>query len=613
MRCAICDPARGSGRCDRKGTDWFPIPGGATSLRLGLFVAGLGVGATIAWMPAVATADDGASSRFGSSSSSPSARGTAAAGARGRATAVQPGRSVMAAASERRSQPGVTPTGPRVLQSPGVLDIEALVEEVPAHLPVRIEPPSRLPDKVAAPAAVLPTTVHAPMTAPANPMGIVPWNRRGPRETSPEPPTAQAVSLPTFGAPGMTAAEAVASAIRFLIGNGTADNPDAGILIGNGYSWTADTCPTTCDGGKAGLLGDGGDGWGGGNGGSAGWFGHGGNGGAGLPGRAGGEGGNGGWFLGNGGDGGNGGSVISGAAAGGGDGGDGGHAGTLSLWGVGGNGGAGGNGLQAPGGTGGTGGSGRILFFWDRRGANGADGGTNVVISDNFGTTTIQNKYVVMNNNYNGGSQTITVTPNGFAITARSGSAPIDGAPLAYPAVYLGCHYGNCSPSSTLPLPIGEIISATSSISYTYPADAGAVYDASYDIWMDPTPKTTGVNQQELMIWFTEQGGVQPISYSYDPQGNAIPIATIAIDGVSWNVYRGNNGANNVVSYVAVDPIATLTDFELLDFIDDVMIRTADFQEPVTDAWYLTSVQAGFEPWNGGVGLTVNSFDATVN
>ncbi|MCB1291549.1 MAG: hypothetical protein KDB45_08515 [Mycobacterium sp.] len=218
-----------------------------------------------------------------------------------------------------------------------------------------------------------------------------------------------------------------------------------------------------------------------------------------------------------------------------------------------------------------------------------------------------------MNNNYNGGSQTITVTPNGFAITARSGSAPIDGAPLAYPAVYLGCHYGNCSPSSTLPLPIGEIISATSSISYTYPADAGAVYDASYDIWMDPTPKTTGVNQQELMIWFTEQGGVQPISYSYDPQGNAIPIATIAIDGVSWNVYRGNNGANNVVSYVAVDPIATLTDFELLDFIDDVMIRTADFQEPVTDAWYLTSVQAGFEPWNGGVGLTVNSFDATVN
>ena len=597
MRCAISAPAGGRGRCDREGTARFPIPGTATSLRLGLLVAGLGVGATIAWMPAVASADDAASSRAGSSSSSPSARGNAA-GARSRAPAVQPGRSVTSPASERRSQPGITPAGP--IPSPDALDIESVVPQIPAHLPVHMETPSRLPDKVAAPAAVLPTTVHAPTPAPSNPVGIASANRRSPREASPGPTTAQAVSLPTFAGAGATAGGPIESAIRFLIGNGTADNPDAGILIGNGYSWTAGTCPTTCNGGKAGLLGDGGDGWGGRNGGSAGWFGNGGNGGAGLPGGAGG-------------DGGAGGSVISGASAGGGDGGDGGHAGILSLWGVGGNGGAGGNGLEAPGGTGGAGGSGRILFFWDRRGANGADGDTNVVISDNFGTTTIQNKYVVMNNNYNGGSQTITVTPTGFAITARTGSAPTDGAPLAYPAVYLGCHYGNCSPSSTLPLQIGEIISATSSISYTYPADAGDVYDASYDIWMDPNPKTTGVNQQELMIWFTEQGGVQPISYSYDPQGNAIPIATVTIDGVSWNVYRGNNGANNVVSYVAVDPIATLTDFELLDFIDDVMIRTADFQEPVTDAWYLTSVQAGFEPWNGGVGLTVNSFDATVN
>lgn len=70
--------------------------------------------------------------------------------------------------------------------------------------------------------------------------------------------------------------------------------------------------------------------------------------------------------------------------------------------------------------------------------------------------------------------------------------------------------------------------------------------------------KTTGVNQQELMIWFNEQGGVQPISYSYDSQGVAVPIATINVD--------------------------------------DTMIRTPDFAEPVTDAWYRTSMQAGFEP-----------------
>ena len=116
------------------------------------------------------------------------------------------------------------------------------------------------------------------------------------------------------------------------------------------------------------------------------------------------------------------------------------------------------------------------------------------------------------------------------------------------------------------------------------------------------------------MIWFNKQGGVQPISYSYDASGAAVPIATTTIDGVSWNVYRGNNGANNVVSYVAVTPpLNSLTNMNLLAFIDDTQSRTSDFAQPVTDEWYLTSIQAGFEPWSGGVGLTVNSFDATVN
>ena len=33
----------------------------------------------------------------------------------------------------------------------------------------------------------------------------------------------------------------------------------------------------------------------------------------------------------------------------------------------------------------------------------------------------------------------------------------------------------------------------------------------------------------------------------------------------------------------------------------------------VTNSWYLTSVQAGFEPWNRGVGLAVNSFSVGIN
>ena len=96
--------------------------------------------------------------------------------------------------------------------------------------------------------------------------------------------------------------------LRFF-SNGTAEHPDGGILIGNGYSYDAASCPggNPCNGGNSGIFGSGGNSYNGGNGGSAGWFGHGGNGGAGghrSQRRCRRASGTGGLFLGNGGNGG---------------------------------------------------------------------------------------------------------------------------------------------------------------------------------------------------------------------------------------------------------------------------------------------------------------------
>ncbi len=112
-------------------------------------------------------------------------------------------------------------------------------------------------------------------------------------------------------------ADATASTNR-LFGDGTAENPNGGILFGNGFSWDAQSCPgvSACHGGNAGLFGgSGGNGFNGGNGGSAGWFGNGGDGGDGVPGGRGGDGGRGGLIFGTGGDGGAGGSARSAAEA----------------------------------------------------------------------------------------------------------------------------------------------------------------------------------------------------------------------------------------------------------------------------------------------------------
>ncbi len=72
-------------------------------------------------------------------------------------------------------------------------------------------------------------------------------------------------------------------------------------------------------------------------------------------------------------------------------------------------------------------------------------------------------------------------------------------------------------------------------------------------------------------------------------------------------MWQGSNGSNAVVSYVAPSPITSWS-FSVLDFINDVKNRGA-----ITSSWYLTSIQAGFEPWIGGAGLAVTDFSATVN
>jgi len=217
-------------------------------------------------------------------------------------------------------------------------------------------------------------------------------------------------------------------------------------------------------------------------------------------------------------------------------------------------------------------------------------------ICDQYGSTTIQGRYVVQNNRWGtSAQQCINVTSSGFRIATQQGSSPTNGAPVSYPSVFLGCHYTNCSPGSPLPMQVSRIRNASSSISYRY---AGGTYDASYDIWLDPTPKTNGVNQMEIMIWFNRQGPIQPI-------GSVVGNTTIG--GRGWQVWRGSNGSNNVISYVAPSPINSWS-FNLLDFLNDVRARGA-----ITTSWYLTSIQAGFEPWNGGVGLAVDNFSASVN
>ncbi|MEV0239878.1 cellulose binding domain-containing protein [Streptomyces sp. NPDC050674] len=219
-------------------------------------------------------------------------------------------------------------------------------------------------------------------------------------------------------------------------------------------------------------------------------------------------------------------------------------------------------------------------------------------ICEPFGSTTIQGRYVVQNNRWGTSQpQCIAVTDSGFRVTQADGSVPTNGAPKSYPSVYNGCHYTNCSPGTKLPARLSSIADAPTSISYSY-VGGDAAYNASYDIWLDPTPRTDGVNRTEIMIWLNKVGPIQPI-------GSQVGTASVA--GRTWQVWSGSNGSNDVLSFVAPSAIDSWS-FDAMDFVRQAVSR--GLAQP---DWYLTSVQAGFEPWRNGAGLAVNSFSSTVN
>jgi hypothetical protein len=221
-----------------------------------------------------------------------------------------------------------------------------------------------------------------------------------------------------------------------------------------------------------------------------------------------------------------------------------------------------------------------------------------VTICEQFGTVVAGN-YVIMNNRWGSNApQCINTTANGFAITQQDGMGNLAGAPASYPAIYLGCHYSNCSPGSPLPAQISTMGNANTSISVNYPGSG--TWNAAYDIWINADTNVTGVQDTEIMVWLNRQGSIRPIGSS---TGN------VTLAGRSWEVWVGSNGQNNVVSYLFTgNPITSIT-FNARDFILDAVTRGSNFG---TTSWYLTSIQAGFEPWIGGVGLTVNSFSATI-
>jgi hypothetical protein len=227
-----------------------------------------------------------------------------------------------------------------------------------------------------------------------------------------------------------------------------------------------------------------------------------------------------------------------------------------------------------------------------------------VVTCEPFGTVNVNSggtkTFVVQNNRWNTaatGQQCIDVNTStgAFTVTQADGSVPTNGAPKSYPSIFKGCHWGNCTNNSGMPIQVSNIGSATSSWNVTL---AGGTWNAAYDIWFNTTPSTSGApDGLELMIWIASQGSIQPIGSQ---------VGTVNIGGATWQVWVGNAGWR-VISFRRTSN-ATSVSLDIRPFINEAIARGQ-----LQSNWYLIAAEAGFEPWSGGAGLRTNSFSFNVS
>ncbi|WP_037914730.1 GH12 family glycosyl hydrolase domain-containing protein [Actinacidiphila yeochonensis] len=208
--------------------------------------------------------------------------------------------------------------------------------------------------------------------------------------------------------------------------------------------------------------------------------------------------------------------------------------------------------------------------------------------------------YIVQANEWNSTLQQCVSYSGGtsWSVDTANFSTSTSGAPATYPSIYKGCHWGDCTSGSGLPIKISDLGSATSSWSTVQPS-SGA-YDVAYDLWINSTPTTVGQpDGTEIMIWLNSRGGVQPF-------GGKTGTSTAA--GHNWDVWTGQQTSWKIISYVLQGGATSVSGLDVKALINDAVGRGS-----VNPAHYLIDAEAGFEIWQGGQGLATTgfSFDAS--
>lgn len=199
--------------------------------------------------------------------------------------------------------------------------------------------------------------------------------------------------------------------------------------------------------------------------------------------------------------------------------------------------------------------------------------------TNNWGTWS-DGGYTLYNNVWGSGAGPQTIWANSFSNWGVWADHPNTGGIKSYPNVtkYVG-------------VPINSLSSVKSSYNVTVPT-SGA-FATTYDIW-------DANKSNEIMLWLNKTGPIGPIG-SYATQ--------ISLGGYSWDVYKGNNGSNNVYSFLntgystsgTVDILSVLRWMENTQhWIGNVTLGDVQF------GWEITSSA-------GGLNFQTNSYSVSTS
>jgi len=182
-----------------------------------------------------------------------------------------------------------------------------------------------------------------------------------------------------------------------------------------------------------------------------------------------------------------------------------------------------------------------------------------------------------------------TTSGTGFRVSVSEHN---QGSVAGYPSVFKGCHWGDCTNNSGMPVRVRDVSSAPFSFSVSSYRPSGD-YNVAAEAWLSPNQSSgDGYNGgAEVMIVLD----VRNMGYSGSRVGTFM----------GHDVYFAEVGWN-FVTYVSTGRSSASGD--MMDFINDAVSR--GYVDP---SWYIHVMEAGFEIMSGGQGLECNSFSFSVS